>query len=81
LSADDRLIVRRARRLIRFLTQPLMVTEAFTGCKGCTISPATTVAGCRAILQGDGDDISEEAFYMIGSFDDAVAKDRAGSQP
>jgi F-type H+-transporting ATPase subunit beta len=81
LSADDRLIVRRARRLIRFLTQPLMVTEAFTGCKGCTINLATTVSGCQAILRGDGDDISEEAFYMIGSFEDAVAKDRAGSEP
>ena len=77
LSAEDRLIVRRARRLIRFLTQPLLVTEAFTGHKGRIIELAETVAGCRAILRGDGDDMAESAFYMVGTFEDAAAKDQA----
>jgi F-type H+-transporting ATPase subunit beta len=77
LSAEDRLIVRRARRLIRFLTQSLLVTEAFTGHKGRIIELTETVAGCRAILRGDGDDMAESAFYMVGTFADAAAKDQA----
>ncbi|WP_108663739.1 F0F1 ATP synthase subunit beta [Acuticoccus kandeliae] len=71
LSAADRLAVNRARRLQRFLTQPFAVTEAFTGIKGCSVSRADTVAGCKAILDGECDDWDESDLYMTGSLADA----------
>ena len=75
LSAADRLIVRRARRLQRFLTQPFLVTEAFTGKAGRSVPLADTLAGCRAILDGVGDDWAESSFYMVGTLDDARQKE------
>jgi F-type H+-transporting ATPase subunit beta len=75
LSAADRLIVRRARRLQRFLTQPFLVTEAFTGKAGRSVPLADTFAGCRAILDGAGDDWAESSFYMVGTLDDARQKE------
>ena len=74
LSAADRLIVRRARRLQRFLTQPFMVTEAFTGKVGRTVPLAETLQGCRAILEGACDDWAESSFYMVGTLDEARQK-------
>jgi F-type H+-transporting ATPase subunit beta len=74
LSVDDRRLVGRARRLQRFLTQPFAVTQAFTGTAGRRVSLADTLAGCRAILDGAGDDWPESAFFMLGSLDDARAK-------
>jgi F-type H+-transporting ATPase subunit beta len=74
LSAEDRTMVARARRLIRFLTQPFQVTEAFTGQPGRSVPLADTLAGCRAILDGAGDSLGESAFYMVGSFEEARAK-------
>ncbi len=71
LSARDRLIVGRARRLQRFLTQPFAVTEAFTGKPGRSVPLAETLKGCQAILDGAGDDLPESAFYMIGTIDEA----------
>ena len=71
LSAEDRLIVRRARRLQRFLTQPFKVTEAFTGQLGRSVPLAATIEGCGAILDGQCDDWEESAFYMIGVLDEA----------
>lgn len=79
LSATDRATVRRARRLLRFLTQPLMVTEAFTAKKGRSVDLADTLAGCRGILGGEGDDWPEKLFYMAGSFDEV--RERAGGAP
>jgi F-type H+-transporting ATPase subunit beta len=76
LGVEDRLTVGRARRLIRFLTQPFQVTEAFTGQAGRSVSLARTLAGCRAILSGDVDDLPESAFYMVGDLDEARAKGR-----
>lgn len=73
LSADDQQTVRRARRLERFLTQPLFVTEAFTGQPGRHVSRADTLAGCQAILDGRFDAVDENALYMIGAVDE-VAK-------
>jgi F-type H+-transporting ATPase subunit beta len=70
LSAADRRIVHRARRLQRFLTQPLAVTEAFTGMAGRSVPLADTLAGCRAILDGACDDWDERALYMIGTLDE-----------
>jgi F-type H+-transporting ATPase subunit beta len=70
LSADDQQTVRRARRLQRFLTQPLFVTEAFTGQPGKQVPRADTVAGCAAILDGRYDAIDENALYMIGAIEE-----------
>jgi F-type H+-transporting ATPase subunit beta len=77
LSAEDRTIVGRARRLMRFLTQPFTVTEAFTGQRGCSVALKDTVGGCRAILDGRGDSWSEAAFYMVGTIDEARVKHEA----
>ena len=75
LGAADRLIVARARKLLRFLTQPFSVTEAFTGAPGRSVSLTDTLAGCRAILDGEADDWPESALYMLGNF--AEARQRA----
>jgi F-type H+/Na+-transporting ATPase subunit beta len=70
LSTDDQLLVGRARRLERFLTQPFHTTEQFTGQPGRTVSLEEALDGCEQILAGAYDDISEQALYMIGSLDD-----------
>ena len=81
LSAPDRLAVKRARRLMRFLTQPFMVTEAFTGKAGRVVELSETLAGCRAILDGEADDWAEGSLYMIGNLDEArQAEARAKNQ-
>ncbi|MGH2342331.1 F0F1 ATP synthase subunit beta [Segnochrobactraceae bacterium EtOH-i3] len=77
LGADDRRIVERARRLQRFLTQPFSVTEAFTGVPGKSVPVADTIAGCKAILAGDCDGWNENSLYMIGSLDEARAREEA----
>lgn len=74
LGAADRLIVKRARRLQRFLTQPFMVTEAFTGTAGASVPLVETLSGCRAILDGAADDWDESALYMVGTLDEARQK-------
>jgi F-type H+-transporting ATPase subunit beta len=71
LSEADRRAVTRARRLQRFLTQPFMVTEAFTGTAGRTVELDDTLAGCRAILDGEADEWAESSLYMIGGLDEA----------
>ena len=71
LSVEDRELVGRARRLQRFLTQPFAVTEAFTGKPGRQVKLADTLAGCRAILDGAGDEWPESAFFMVGTLDEA----------
>lgn len=76
LSAQDRATVRRARRLIRFLTQPFAVTSAFTGQAGRSVPIADTIAGCKAILDGEGEEWAESSFYMVGSLEDARAKEQ-----
>jgi F-type H+/Na+-transporting ATPase subunit beta len=73
LSRDDQQVVHRARRLIRFLTQPFFVTEHFTGKDGQFVSTEETLEGCEAILGGEFDDQPESALYMIGSIDQARA--------
>ncbi len=79
LSADDRKIVKRARRLQRFLSQPFTVTEAFIGTPGVSVSRADTLAGCKAILDGEADDWAESSLYMVGTLDDARAKEAAAA--
>lgn len=79
LGSADRLIVKRARRLQRFLTQPFMVTEAFTGIAGASVPLADTLSGCRAILDGAADDWDESALYMVGTLEDARKKQAAAN--
>ncbi|RMD46033.1 MAG: F0F1 ATP synthase subunit beta, partial [Aquificota bacterium] len=72
LSKEDRLIVQRARKLERFLTQPFFTTEAFTGKKGKNVLLKETIKGCQEIIEGKYDDVDESRFYMIGSVEEAV---------
>ena len=84
LRAEDRVIVKRARKLQRFLTQPFAVTQAFTGIPGRSVPLAQTLAGCHEILSGACDDLDESAFYMIGTIEDARKKQslsRQGAKP
>jgi F-type H+/Na+-transporting ATPase subunit beta len=70
LSPADRLVVRRARRLERFLTQPFFLTEEFTGRKGRHVPLGSTLEGCEKILSGALDKVPEEAFFMIGGLEE-----------
>lgn len=72
LSEEDRLTVRRARRIQRFLTQPFFVMEQFTGQKGRFVPLEETVRGFKEIIEGKHDDLPEQAFYMVGTIDEAV---------
>ncbi len=74
LSDDDKLLVTRARKMQRFLSQPFHVAEVFTGAPGIYCKRDDTIAGFKAILAGEYDHLPEQAFYMIGSVDQAVAK-------
>ncbi|MCF4167606.1 F0F1 ATP synthase subunit beta [Zavarzinia compransoris] len=80
LGAADRLVVKRARRLQRFLSQPFAVTEAFTGQPGRSVPRADTLAGCAAILSGEADDWAESSLYMVGTLDEARAKEDAATK-
>lgn len=75
LSAGDRTVVKRARRLMRFLTQPFLVTVAFTGKEGRSVELEDTLAGCQAILDGESDDWAESSLYMVGDLNKARAKE------
>lgn len=72
LSDEDKLVVARARKIQRFLTQPMFVAEAFTGQKGKYVKAEDTVKGFRELLDGKYDHLPEQAFYMIGTIDEAV---------
>ncbi|MFC1958119.1 F0F1 ATP synthase subunit beta [Chloroflexota bacterium] len=72
LSDEDKLTVARARRIQRFLSQPMFVSEAFTGREGRYVPVAETVRGFKEILEGKHDDVPEQAFYMVGTIDEAV---------
>ncbi len=74
LSDDDKLIVTRARKMQRFLSQPFHVAEVFTGSPGIYVKREETIAGFKAILNGECDDLPEQAFYMVGSIDQAREK-------
>jgi F-type H+-transporting ATPase subunit beta len=80
LGASDRLIVKRARRLQRFLSQPFAVTEAFTGVPGRSVARADTLKGCKAILDGETDDFAESSLYMVGTLDEAREKEAASAK-
>jgi F-type H+-transporting ATPase subunit beta len=74
LSEDQKLLVARARKIERFLGQPMFVAEKFHGLNGQYVPIAETVRGFREILDGKHDDLPEQAFYMVGTIDQAVAK-------
>ena len=76
LSENDRLAVDRARKIQRFLTQPMFVTESFTGNEGRYVSLDDTLQGFEEILSGQYDDLPEQAFYMVGAVHEAVEKAR-----
>src|SRR3954467_5730031 len=79
LSDEDRLIVQRARKIQRFLSQPNFVAEQFTGTPGEYVKLEDTIRGFIEILDGKHDDLPEQAFYMVGTIDDAAAKARESS--
>ncbi len=74
LSEDDKLVVARARKIERFLSQPFNVAEVFTGSPGKYVSLKETIRGFKGILDGEYDDLPEQAFYMVGSIDEVVEK-------
>ncbi|HGH3986045.1 TPA: F0F1 ATP synthase subunit beta [Campylobacter coli] len=74
LSEEDKLIVERARKIEKFLSQPFFVAEVFTGSPGKYISLEETIAGFKGILEGKYDHLPENAFYMVGNIDEAIAK-------
>ena len=74
LSDEDKLVVNRARRVQRFLSQPFAVAEQFTGVKGVMVSIEDTIKGFNAILDGEVDDLPEQAFMNVGTIEDAIAK-------
>jgi F-type H+-transporting ATPase subunit beta len=74
LSDDDKLIVSRARKIQRFLSQPFHVAEEFTGRKGKYVKVEDTVRGFKEIVEGKHDDMPEQAFYMVGGIDEAIQK-------
>jgi F-type H+-transporting ATPase subunit beta len=74
LSEEDRRTVERARKIQRFLTQPFFVAEEFTGTPGKYVSKDKTVQGFKEIIEGNLDDIPEQAFYMIGDIEDVIEK-------
>jgi F-type H+-transporting ATPase subunit beta len=74
LSEDDKLLVSRARKIEKFLGQPMVTAEQFTGTKGVYVTMKDTVRSFRAVLDGDADDLPEDAFRYVGTIDDAKAK-------
>jgi len=76
LSDEDKRVVQRARKVERFLSQPFFVAEAFTGQPGTYVAVKDTVKGFKEIVEGRHDDLPEQAFYMVGSIEEAIAKAR-----
>ncbi len=76
LSEDDRLIVARARKIQRFLSQPFFVAEQFTGSAGKYVKLGDTIRGFKEIVEGKHDDIPEQAFYMVGTIEEVIEKSK-----
>ena len=74
LSEDDKLIVARARKIQRFLSQPFFVAEQFTGTPGKYVTIKDTIKGFKEIVEGKHDDVPEQAFYMVGTIEEALEK-------
>ena len=76
LSDDDKLVVARARKIQKFMSQPFFVAEQFTGTPGRYVSLEDTVSGFEAILSGEVDQLSENSFSYVGTIDEAIEKDK-----
>jgi F-type H+/Na+-transporting ATPase subunit beta len=74
LSEEDKLTVARARKIERFMSQPFSVAEVFTGSKGVQVPIADTIKGFKGLCDGDYDHLPEQAFYMVGTIEEAIAK-------
>jgi len=74
LSEDDKLTVARARKIERFLSQPFHVAEVFTGSPGVLVGLTDTIKGFQGLCNGEFDHLPEQAFYMVGTIEEAVAK-------
>ncbi len=74
MSEDDKLIVARARKIERFLSQPFHVAEVYTGSPGIFVPVADTIRSFKEIVDGKHDNLPENAFYMVGTIEDAVKK-------
>jgi len=74
LSEEDKLVVARARKIQRFLSQPFHVAEVFTGIPGKFVQVEDTVASFKAVVEGEYDHLPENAFYMVGGIEEAVEK-------
>jgi F-type H+-transporting ATPase subunit beta len=74
LSDEDKVTVARARRIQRFLSQPMFVAESFTGTEGKYVPIKETIRGFKEILDGKHDHLPESAFFMVGTIDEAVAR-------
>jgi F-type H+-transporting ATPase subunit beta len=72
LSEEDKIIVARARRIQKFLSQPFFVAEEFTGTPGRYVPLEETIRGFKGLIEGKYDDLPEQAFYMVGTIDEAV---------
>jgi F-type H+-transporting ATPase subunit beta len=80
LAEEDKLLVNRARKIQRFLSQPLFVSEKFTGIPGVYVPVSETLRGFREIIEGKHDDLPESAFLYVGTIDEAVEKARKGGK-
>ena len=74
LSDEDKIVVSRARKIQRFLSQPFFVAAQFTGMEGKFVKVGDTVRGFKEIIEGKHDELPEQAFYMVGGIEEAVAK-------
>jgi len=74
LSEEDKLVVSRARKIQRFLSQPFHVAETFTGTPGKYVELEDTIRGFKEIVAGKHDDVTEQAFYMVGTIEEALEK-------
>jgi F-type H+/Na+-transporting ATPase subunit beta len=79
LSEEDKVIVGRARRLQRFLSQPFFVAEQFTGLEGKFVELDETIRSFKEVVEGKHDELPEQAFYLVGGIDEAVEKARKTS--
>ena len=76
LSEDDKLVVDRARKIQKFLSQPFHVAEVFTGSPGVFVGLQDTIKGFKGLVEGEFDNIPEAAFYMVGTIEEAIEKSK-----
>ncbi len=80
LSEEDKMTVARARKVQRFVSQPFFVAETFTGSPGKYVSLKETIRGFKGIIEGEFDHLPEQAFYMVGTIEEAVEKGKKMQQ-